>query len=217
MWSNLAEMSPRVVSYVSSVATARDAWRGWRALTEVHEIGNCMAGGIPVLIGQLYFIFFGISARRKTHSQQLRTVNQSPIPCYPRLKPLALQNLYQPSYYPSQKSRLHAFLPCQNRTTWKSTTNTGCTTMVANIPGKRTCGGNIKDWHSFEQFIAVLFCITKILHEFHETCHSVTFIVLVNSHQRWKQTQNRVCFHLWCELTLASWCHSIVWSVFFTK
>ena len=23
----------------------------------------------------------------------------------------------------------------------------------------------------------------------------------VNSHQRWKQTQFRVCFHLWCELT----------------
>ena len=23
----------------------------------------------------------------------------------------------------------------------------------------------------------------------------------VNSHQRWKQTRNRVCFHLWCELT----------------
>ena len=33
-------------------------------------------------------------------------------------------------------------------------------------------------------------------HELHETCHSVTFIVLVNSHQRWKQTWNRVCFHL---------------------
>ena len=27
------------------------------------------------------------------------------------------------------------------------------------------------------------------------------FIVVVNSHQRWKQTRNRVCFHLWCELT----------------
>ena len=38
-------------------------------------------------------------------------------------------------------------------------------------------------------------------HEFYETCHSVTFIVLVNSHQRWKQPRNRVCFHLWCELT----------------
>ena len=50
-------------------------------------------------------------------------------------------------------------------------------------------------------------------HEFHETCHSVTFIVVVNSHQRWKQTRNRVCFHLWCELTLALWCHSIVWSL----
>ena len=36
----------------------------------------------------------------------------------------------------------------------------------------------------------------------------------VNSHQRWKQTRFRVCFHLWCELTLALWCHSIVWSIF---
>ena len=41
----------------------------------------------------------------------------------------------------------------------------------------------------------------KLVHEFHEACHSVTFIVLVNSHQRWKQTRFRVCFHLWCELT----------------
>ena len=24
----------------------------------------------------------------------------------------------------------------------------------------------------------------------------------VNSHQRWKQTRFRVCFHLWCELTI---------------
>ena len=38
--------------------------------------------------------------------------------------------------------------------------------------------------------------------------------VRVNSHQRWKQTRFRVCFHLWCELTLALWCHSIVWSLF---
>ena len=51
-------------------------------------------------------------------------------------------------------------------------------------------------------------------HESHETCHSAIFIVLVNSHQRWKQTRNRVCFHLWCELTMALWCHSIVWSLF---
>ena len=40
-----------------------------------------------------------------------------------------------------------------------------------------------------------------IYHEFHESCHSVIFIVVVNSHQRWKQTRFRVCFHLWCELT----------------
>ena len=52
-------------------------------------------------------------------------------------------------------------------------------------------------------------------HEFHETCHSVTFHFMkkgsqtmlwhhntrVNSHQIWKQTRFRVCFHLWCELT----------------
>ena len=52
------------------------------------------------------------------------------------------------------------------------------------------------------------------VHECYETCHSITFIVPVNSHQRWKQTLNRVCFHLQCELTLALWCHSIVWSLF---
>ena len=28
-----------------------------------------------------------------------------------------------------------------------------------------------------------------------------TQMVLVNSHQRWKQTRFRVCFHLWYELT----------------
>ena len=52
-------------------------------------------------------------------------------------------------------------------------------------------------------------------HEFHETCHSVTFYFMrkvskrccdtakarVNSHQRWKQMRFRICFHLWCELT----------------
>ena len=26
--------------------------------------------------------------------------------------------------------------------------------------------------------------------------------------------RNHVCFHLWCEVTLALWCHSIVWSFF---
>ena len=40
-----------------------------------------------------------------------------------------------------------------------------------------------------------------LLHEFHETCHSVTLSLLVNSHQRREQTQNCICFHLWCELT----------------
>ena len=59
--------------------------------------------------------------------------------------------------------------------------------------------------------------LTTSDHEFHETRHSVIFIVLVNSHQRWKQTRFHVCFHLWCELTLALWCHSIVWSLFVMK
>ena len=47
-------------------------------------------------------------------------------------------------------------------------------------------------------------------YEFRETCHSVIFIVLVNSHQRWKQTRNRVCFHLWCELTIVN-CRNHIW------
>ena len=52
-------------------------------------------------------------------------------------------------------------------------------------------------------------------HEFHETCDSLTLYFMkkkipndavtpqrhLNSHQRWKQTRFRVCFHLWCELT----------------
>ena len=52
-------------------------------------------------------------------------------------------------------------------------------------------------------------------HEFHENGHSVTFNFMkkrlqtmlwhhntkVNSHQRWKQTRFRICFHLWCEVT----------------
>ena len=33
----------------------------------------------------------------------------------------------------------------------------------------------------------------------------------VNSHQRWKQTRFRVCFHLWCELT--STINVTVWQV----
>ena len=41
-----------------------------------------------------------------------------------------------------------------------------------------------------ELLVPATMCTT---HGFHETCHSVTFIVLVNS-------------HLWCELTLALWC-----------
>ena len=58
-------------------------------------------------------------------------------------------------------------------------------------------------------------CLYTTNHEFHETCHSITFYFMkkrfqtmqwhhnawVNSHQRWKQTRFRVCFHLWCELT----------------
>ena len=51
--------------------------------------------------------------------------------------------------------------------------------------------------------ILIFSSLAQAYHEFHESCHSFTFIVLVNSHQRWKQTRNRVCFHHWCELTLA--------------
>ena len=48
------------------------------------------------------------------------------------------------------------------------------------------------------------------LHEFHETSQTVT------SHRAGQFTpkMNRICFHPWCELTLAFWCHSIVWSLF---
>ena len=49
------------------------------------------------------------------------------------------------------------------------------------------------------------------LHEFHETCHYVTFIVEVNSHQRWKQTRFHICFHLRCELTTTM--NVTVWQV----
>ena len=31
----------------------------------------------------------------------------------------------------------------------------------------------------------------------------------VNSHQRWKQTRFRVCFHLWCELTSTMRCNGM--------
>ena len=57
-------------------------------------------------------------------------------------------------------------------------------------------------------------CFCVIYHEFHETCHSITFYIIkktpndavttlhrVNSHQRWKQMWNWICFHLWCKLT----------------
>ena len=42
-------------------------------------------------------------------------------------------------------------------------------------------------------------------------CHFITFIVLVNSQQRWKETRNRVCFHLW--LWLNWWTHNSVVAV----
>ena len=73
-------------------------------------------------------------------------------------------------------------------------------------------------WHmswqiGYESHYSVLYCM--VYHEFHETCHSVTLYFMkkrlqtmlwhrnarVNSHQRWKQMQFRICFHLWCELT----------------
>ena len=69
-------------------------------------------------------------------------------------------------------------------------------------------------WNNCKWINSYGYTVNVCYREFHETCHSVTFIVLVNLHQRWKQTRNRVCFHLWCELTLALWCHSIIWSLF---
>ena len=43
------------------------------------------------------------------------------------------------------------------------------------------------------------------IHEFHETCHSITFIAVVNSHQRWKQTWNSVCFNLCQRFFCVNW------------
>ena len=37
---------------------------------------------------------------------------------------------------------------------------------------------------SFLHWLPVYWVLACVRHEFHETCHSVTFIVLVNSHQR---------------------------------
>ena len=76
-----------------------------------------------------------------------------------------------------------------------------------------------KERQKFNFLLLMWFSVQKslLLHECHETCHAITFIVLVNSHQRWKQTRNRVCFNLWCELTLALWCHRIIWSLFFLE
>ena len=93
---------------------------------------------------------------------------------------------------------------------WKGPQGPGFTTKALGHPGA-PWGGDL----ATESSGIAIVSRTLPIHEFHETCHSVTFIVLVNSHQRWKQTRNRVCFHLWCELTLALWCHSIVWSLFF--
>ena len=50
-------------------------------------------------------------------------------------------------------------------------------------------------------FIAtrVTYLEASLDHEFHETCHSVTSHCTGLFTPRWKQTRNRVCFHLWCE------------------
>ena len=47
---------------------------------------------------------------------------------------------------------------------------------------------------------------------FHEKRLQTTLwhlIARVNSHQRWKQTRNRVYFHLWCELTSTMRCNGM--------
>ena len=66
-----------------------------------------------------------------------------------------------------------------------------------------TAFSSVYPWLRLRCPSSILHCLPSPAHEFHETCPFVTFIVVVNSHQRWKQTRNRVCFHLWCELTVA--------------
>ena len=63
-------------------------------------------------------------------------------------------------------------------------------------------------------------------HEFHETCHFITFYFLKKKDSKRccdttmpesihnKDESKRGCASLWCELTVALWCHSIVWSLF---
>ena len=43
-------------------------------------------------------------------------------------------------------------------------------------------------------------------------CHNAR----VNSHQRWKQTQIRVWFHFWCELTSTKNVWQILWNSWFS-
>ena len=58
------------------------------------------------------------------------------------------------------------------------------------------------------------------LHALRRLLNSMKLVILLHSlywsiHTKDESKRgNRVCFHLWCELTLALWCHSIVWSLF---
>ena len=47
--------------------------------------------------------------------------------------------------------------------------------------------------------------------------HSLYWSIHTKDESKSDQTRNRVCFHLWCELTLVLWCHSIVWGLFSWK
>ena len=57
-------------------------------------------------------------------------------------------------------------------------------------------------FYTTEAFVVHRFELIKSLMNSMKLVIPLHLIVLVNSHQRWKQKRNRVCFHLWCELTL---------------
>ena len=97
-----------------------------------------------------------------------------------------------------QLINIHIFTSLLSKLTCHSIT----IAVLSGVAGKIPRGGKIFQGQA-KISKSKIFPPKKLFHEFHGTCHSVTFIVMVNSHQRWKQTRNRVCFHLWCELTLA--------------
>ena len=75
--------------------------------------------------------------------------------------------------------------------------------------GVRTCAwSNVvnfgSDWIIAEWFAWIPWNLSFLYISFHEKRLQTMLRhhnARVNSHQRWKQTRFRVCFHLWCELT----------------